>query len=90
MRINEIIMTLYIARAKPKNDLSDYEELELGKISKLRPFGESLHHGLENSRFDNITGYAMWVEEDYCSFSNGKRECVRQIFHRYYCRASWF
>ena len=56
--------------------IQDYEELELGKISKLRPFGESLHHGLENSRFDNITGYAMWVEEDYCSFSNGKRECV--------------
>jgi hypothetical protein len=45
----------------------DYEELQSGKISKLRPFGETLHYGLENSRFDNITGYAMWVEEDYCS-----------------------
>jgi hypothetical protein len=68
MRINEIIMTLYIVRAKPKNDLSGLrKELESGKISKLRPFGQTLHHGLENSRFDNITGYAMWVEEDYCS-----------------------
>jgi hypothetical protein len=61
-------MTLYIVRAKPRNDLSGLrKELELGKISKLRPFGQTLHHGLENSRFDNITGYAMWVEEDYCS-----------------------
>ena len=34
-------------------------ELELGKISKLRPFGETLHHGLENSRFDSVTGYAF-------------------------------
>jgi hypothetical protein len=33
----------------------------------LRPFGETLQHGLENSRFDSVTGYAMWVEEDYCS-----------------------
>ena len=33
----------------------------------MRPFGETLHHGLENSRFDSVTGYAMWVEEDYCS-----------------------
>lgn len=61
-------MTLYIVRAKPKNDLSWLrKELELGKISKLRPFGETLHYGLENSRFDSVTGYAMWVEEDYCS-----------------------
>lgn len=68
MRINEIIMTLCIVRAKPKNDLSGLrKELELGKISKLRPFGEALHHGLKNSRFDSVTGYAMWVEEDYCS-----------------------
>jgi hypothetical protein len=42
-------------------------ELDSGEISKLRPFGQTLHHDLENSRFDNITGYAMWVKEDYCS-----------------------
>ncbi len=67
MRINEIIMTLYIVRAKPKNDLSKLrKELDVGKISKLRPFKETLHHGLKNSRFDSITGYVMWVE-DYCS-----------------------
>ena len=57
MRINEIIMTLYIVRAKPKNNLSGLrKELESGKISKLRPFGETLHHGLENSRFDSVIG----------------------------------
>jgi len=61
-------MTLYIVRAKPKNNLSGLrKELELGKILKLRPFGETLHHGLQNARFDTSNSYAMWVEEDYCS-----------------------
>ncbi len=76
-------MTLYIVRAKPKNDLSGLrKELELGNISRLRPFGETLHYSLQNARFDTNNSYAMWVEEDYCSptISNGKRECIRQIF----------
>src|SRR6476659_7179156 len=61
-------MTLYIVRAKPKNDLSGLrKELDLGKILKLRPFGETLHHGLQNARFDTNNNYALWVEEDYCS-----------------------
>ena len=35
-------MTLYIVRAKPKNNLLGIrKELELGKILKLRPFGET-------------------------------------------------
>jgi len=41
----------------------DYEELELGKISKLRPFGEALYHGLLNAKYDTNNSYAMWVEE---------------------------
>ena len=42
-------MTLYIVRAKPKNDLSELQkELELGKISKMRPFGETLHYALQD------------------------------------------
>jgi hypothetical protein len=65
---NNIVMTLYIVRAKPKNDLSGLRtELQSGKISKLRPFGETLHHGLQNAKFDINNSYAMWVEEDYCS-----------------------
>jgi len=61
-------MTLYIVRAKPKTIPSGLrKELESGKISKLRPFGETLQHALENARIDTNTGYAMWVEEDYCS-----------------------
>ena len=61
-------MTLYIVRAKPKNDLSGLrKELKSGKISKLRRFGETLHNGLQNARFDTNNNYAMWVEEDYCS-----------------------
>ena len=61
-------MTLYIVRAKPKNELSGLrKELELGNISKLRPFGDTLHHSLQNARFDTSNSYVMWVEEDYCS-----------------------
>ena len=61
-------MALYIVRAKPKNDLSGLrKELELGNILKLRPFGQTLHYGLQNARFDISNSYAMWVEEDYCS-----------------------
>ena len=60
-------MTIYVVKAKPKEDLrADLsQELSSGKISSLRPFGEELHHGLENARM--FDGYAYWVEEDYCS-----------------------
>ena len=62
MRTNEIIVTFYIVRAKPKNDLSGLrKELELGKILKLRPFGQTLHYGLQNARFDTNNNYVMWV-----------------------------
>ena len=45
-------MTIYVVKAKPKEELmADLRrELSSGKISKLRPFGEELHHGLENAR----------------------------------------
>ena len=62
------LMTIYIVRAKLKNDLSGLRKgLESGKKSKLRPFGETLHHSLQNARFVTNNSYAMWVEEDYCS-----------------------
>jgi hypothetical protein len=75
-------MTLYIVRAKPKNDLSGLrKELELGKISKLLPFGEALHRGLQNAIFDTNNSYAMWVQEDSCSPPLAmERESVLQIF----------
>jgi hypothetical protein len=61
-------MALYLVRAKPKKELSDLrKEMDSGKISKLRPFGETLQHSLENARIDKEDGYALWVEEDYCS-----------------------
>jgi hypothetical protein len=61
-------MTSYLVRAKPKNDLFELrKELESGKISRLRPFGESLYHGQQNARFDNSSNYVMWLEQDYCS-----------------------
>ena len=43
-------MTLYLVRAKPKNNLPELrKELELGNILKLRPFGQTLHYGLQNA-----------------------------------------
>ena len=41
------------------------QEMILGKISRLRPFVEELHHCLENARM--FGEYAYRVEEDYCS-----------------------
>ena len=60
-------MALYLVKAKPRKDLlADLrQELDSGNISKLKPFGEELNHGLDNARTDDH--YAYWVEEDYCS-----------------------
>ncbi|HZB80049.1 MAG TPA: hypothetical protein VE264_02105 [Nitrososphaera sp.] len=62
-----LAMTIYVVKAKPKEEIiADLrQELSSGKISRLRPFGEELHHSLENARM--FDGYAYWVEEDYCS-----------------------
>lgn len=60
-------MALYLVKAKPRKALLPNlrEELDSGSISKLVPFGQELHYGLDNARVDN--NYAYWVEEDYCS-----------------------
>ena len=60
-------MTIYVVKAKPKKDLlADLkQEMISGKISRLRPFGEELHRGLENARI--FEGHVYWEEEDYCS-----------------------
>ena len=71
-------MALYIVRARPKNDLSGLrKELKSGEISRLRPFGKTLQYGLDNAKFNPEDGYALWIEEDYCtsSISHGKRKC---------------
>jgi hypothetical protein len=61
-------MTLYLVRARPKNDLSDlWKKLNFGEISRLRPFGITLQYGLENAKIDPKDGYALWIEEDYCT-----------------------
>lgn len=39
-----------------------YEELELGNISRLRPFEETLRHGL-HARFDTNNSYPTWRED---------------------------
>jgi hypothetical protein len=44
-------MTLYVVKAKPKGEL-------MADLKKEQ-------HGLENARIHS--GYAYWVEEDYCS-----------------------
>jgi len=54
-------MTIYLVKAKPKKELmADLkQEMISGKISRLRPFGEDLHRGIENARI--FEGYAYWV-----------------------------
>ena len=63
-------MAFYIVRAKPKKELLEnlHQELNSGKISRMRPFGQALQYSLENARIDTENrDYAIWVEEDYCS-----------------------
>jgi hypothetical protein len=62
-----IYMALYLVRAIPRKELMEnlQKELDSGRISRLRPFGEALQYSLENARID--AGYVYWVEEDYCS-----------------------
>ena len=63
-------MTFYLVRAKPRKELLEnlHEELISGKISKMRPFGQSLQYSLKNARIDTQnTDFALWIEEDYCS-----------------------
>jgi hypothetical protein len=65
-----ICMAFYLVRARPKKELKEdlQQELNSGKISKMRPFGRSLQYSLENARIDTENpDYALWVEEDYCS-----------------------
>jgi hypothetical protein len=48
-------MTIYVAKAKPKEELmADLrQEISSGRISRLRPFEEELQHDLENARMFN-------------------------------------
>jgi len=39
--------------------------LDSGEIRAMRPFGQALHEGLENARWQ-ADGVAIWEEEDYC------------------------
>jgi len=57
-----------MVRARPKDDLSGLKkELDSGEISRLRPFGITLQYGLNNAKIDREGGYALWIEEDYCT-----------------------
>jgi hypothetical protein len=63
-------MAIYLVKARPRKDLLEnlQRELSSGKISKMRPFGQTLQYSLENARIDNENpDYALRIEEDYCS-----------------------
>ncbi len=61
-------MAYYLVTAKPiqskMNDLRKW--LDSGEIRVMRPFGQSLHMGLDNARWQS-DGVAIWEEEDYCA-----------------------
>jgi hypothetical protein len=59
-----------MVRARPRKELLEnlQKELNSGKISKMRRFGQALQYSLENARIDNENpDYALSIEEDYCS-----------------------
>ncbi|MDQ4073423.1 MAG: hypothetical protein M3162_03865 [Thermoproteota archaeon] len=59
-----------MVKAKPRKKLLENlrEQLDTGKILKIKPFGPALQYSLENARIDTENpDYALWVEEDYCS-----------------------
>ncbi len=60
-------MAYYLVTAQPKAELAQElrERLDSGEIQEMQPFGQSLHHGLENARLQ-ADGTAIWEEEDYC------------------------
>jgi hypothetical protein len=63
-------MAFYLVRAKPKKELLEslHRELNSGKRSKMRPFGQALQYSLQNARIDaENRDYSLWIEEDYCS-----------------------
>jgi hypothetical protein len=64
----ELYTSHCIWSGQAKKELSDLrKEMHSSKISKLRPFGDTLQRSLDNAKFDDNDGYALWVEEDYCS-----------------------
>jgi hypothetical protein len=60
-------MAYYLVTARPaKEKMAELRKrLDSGEVSKMRPFGESLHYSLENARLQE-DGIAIWEEEDYC------------------------
>lgn len=60
-------MAYYLVTAKPiqskMNTLRKW--LDSGEIRVMRPFGNALHMGLDNARWQS-DGIVIWEEEDYC------------------------
>ena len=60
-------MTLYLVRAKPKNNLSELRRVRIRQHLNTATIWTNTSYGLQNARFDTNNNYAMWVKEDYCS-----------------------
>lgn len=60
-------MAYYLVTAQPKAEIMQElkARLDSGEIQEMQPFGQSLHHGLENAKLQ-ADGTAIWEEEDYC------------------------
>lgn len=61
-------MAYYLVRAKPKAEkIAELaQKLAAKAFIDLRPFGQSLTHGLNGARWEQ-PGVAIWEEEDYCT-----------------------
>lgn len=62
-------MSYYLVKAQVHQNLLPElrTRLDSGEISKMRPFGRALQHGLDNARLDpQGENWLVWEEEDYC------------------------
>ena len=61
-------MAHYLVTARPVtsklNELRSW--LDSGEIRSMKPFGQALHKGLSQARWQR-DGVAIWEEEDYCT-----------------------
>ena len=60
-------MVFWLVSAKPRSEKMTElrRRLDSSEISRMRPFGGSLDHGLRNAKVRQ-DGFAVWEEEDYC------------------------
>ena len=61
---NETMMTLYIVRVKPKNDLSGLRRVRIRQYIEIATIWRNTPSRATNARFDTNNSYATWRDEE--------------------------